>query len=299
MAGQTLSEIRALLAGAGLAPQHRYGQNFLIDLNLMRKLVDAAEVRAADTVLEVGPGTGSLTELLLETGARVVAVEIDHGLQALLRARLGEHPRFTLVQADALAGKHEVNPLALRALEAAPPGDGGHYKLVANLPYQIATPLLMDLLVLTATAPGSAGPRFERLTCTIQREVGERLSAEPRSEAYGPVSVLTQTLARVTPSAILPPGAFWPRPKVESILLAIRPLPPEQVEVADVRAFAAFVQRGFQQRRKVLRRLIRELDTPDAALAFHRAGVSPNARPEELGPAAWRSLFHSLGKLGR
>jgi 16S rRNA (adenine1518-N6/adenine1519-N6)-dimethyltransferase len=288
MPGQTLSEIRRLLAEAGLAPQHRLGQHFLIDLNLMRKLVAAADVTAADTVLEVGPGTGSLTELLLACGARVVAVEIDHGLQAILRRRLAEHPGFTLVQGDALGGKHRVNPFVLQILAARPPRPGGAYKLVANLPYQIATPLLMDLLMVE--------PRFERLTCTIQREVGERLVAAPRSEAYGTVSVVTQTLANLLPRAIIPPTAFWPRPAVESVMLTLRPRPPEQIEVADVPGFVAFVQRGFEQRRKMLRRLLRDWDEPAAAFAFQRAGISPDARPEELSPAAWRALFAAVAR---
>ncbi len=291
MAGQILSEIRAVLAGAGLAPQHRFGQNFLIDLNLMRKLVDAADLSPADTVLEVGPGTGSLTEILLDRGVRVVAVEIDHGFQAILRERLGTHPRFTLIQADALATKHCVNPLVLKILSEQPPDAGGAYKLVANLPYQIATPLLVDLLQVT--------PPFERLTCTIQREVGERLAGQPRTDAYGPVSVVVQTLADVTPLAIIPPAAFWPRPQVESIMLTVRPRPPEQVEVDDVPAFVALVQRGFQQRRKMLRRLLRELDESAAQAAFQRAGVSPDARPEELSPTQWRRLFRWLPRASR
>ena len=223
MPGQTLRQVRELLAGADLAPQHRYGQNFLIDLNLMRKLVGAAELSPGDVVLEVGPGTGSLTELLLDSGARVVAVEIDRGLQGILRARLGAHPRFTLVQGDALAAKSRVNPLLLRLLAerapAAAPGPApGAYKLVANLPYQIATPLLIDLLLVQ--------PRFERLVGTIQKEVGERLVAEPRTPAYGPVSIILQTLADIRPLAILPPAAFWPRPEVESVMVLIRPRPP-------------------------------------------------------------------------
>ncbi|HQL55277.1 MAG TPA: 16S rRNA (adenine(1518)-N(6)/adenine(1519)-N(6))-dimethyltransferase RsmA, partial [Phycisphaerae bacterium] len=291
MPGQTQSEIRRLLAEAGLAPQHRLGQNFLIDLNLMRKVVAGGEVQPADTVLEIGAGTGSLTELLLQRGARVVAVEIDRGLQGVLRARLGEHPRFTLVQGDALGGKHRVNPLVLKVLSERPPAPGGAYKLVANLPYQIATPLLMDLLL--------AAPRFARLTATIQREVGERLAAHPRTEAYGPVSVVMQTLAEVTPLAILPPTAFWPRPQVESLLVAIRPRPLESVNVDDVTGFVAFVQRGFQQRRKMLRRLVRDLDAPGAALVFQRAGVSPDARAEELSPPDWRGLFAAWRRSGR
>ncbi|MFQ5807832.1 MAG: 16S rRNA (adenine(1518)-N(6)/adenine(1519)-N(6))-dimethyltransferase RsmA [Phycisphaerae bacterium] len=286
MPGQTLSEIRSLLAGAGLAPRQRYGQNFLIDLNLMQKLVGAADVRPADLVLEVGPGTGSLTEILLKRGARLVAVEIDRGLQALLRERLGKHPRFTLVQADILATKHRINPLVLNILDKQEPGAGGARKLVANLPYQIATPLLMELLY--------TSPPFERLTCTVQKEVGERLAAEPGSDAYGPVSVISQTLAEIELIAILPPSAFWPRPKVESIMLTIRPRQVDQIDVEDVPDFVDFVQRGFGQRRKMLRRVVRDWELLDALAAFHRAGVNPDARPGELTPEAWRAFHRAV-----
>jgi 16S rRNA (adenine1518-N6/adenine1519-N6)-dimethyltransferase len=286
MAGQTKSEIRSLLAGAGLAPRHRYGQNFLIDLNLMRKLVAAAEVHAEDVILEVGPGTGSLTEILLDHGARVVAVEIDRGLQALLRDRLGEHKRLTLVQADVLASKHEINPLVLKLVIGKEPGPSGARKLVANLPYQVATPLMLELLHTT--------PPFERLTCTVQKEVGQRLAAEPRSPDYGPISVIAQTLAEIELIAILPPSAFWPRPKVESLMLTLRPRPREQIDVTDVADFVSFVQRGFAQRRKMLRRAVRDWDLLDALAVFHRAGVNPDARPEELAPHSWRAFHRAV-----
>lgn len=286
MPGQSKSEITRLLAESGLTPQHRFGQNFLIDLNLLRKLVTASNLSPADTVLEVGPGTGSLSEVLLAQGVRLVAVEIDHGLQALLRDRFRDEPRFTLVQADALAGKHQVNPLVLRALDTQPPAAGGAYKLVANLPYQIATPLLVDLLMTT--------PRFDLLACTIQREVGERLAAPPRCAAYGPVSVIVQTLAVTTPLAIIPPSAFWPRPQVESIMLTIQPRPAADVDVDDIPAFAAFVQHGFQQRRKVLRRLLRDWEETAALRAFQHAGVDPGSRAEELTPAQWRTFFRAV-----
>jgi 16S rRNA (adenine1518-N6/adenine1519-N6)-dimethyltransferase len=286
MAGQTKSEIRAMLAGAGLAPRQRYGQNFLIDLNLMQKLAAAADVRAADVVLEVGAGTGSLTELLLERGARVVAVEIDRGLQTLLRERLGDDSRFALVQADVLAGKHQLNPLVCNVLSDWRPKRGGAYKLVANLPYQVATPLLMELLY--------ASPGFERLTCTIQREVGERLVADARTSAYGPVSVVCQTLAEIEVLAILPPAVFWPRPKVQSIMLTLRPRPVDEIDVEDVADFVRFVQRGFAQRRKMLRRVVRDWDLLDALAAFQKAGVSPDSRPEELSPQSWRAFHRAV-----
>ena len=285
MAGQTKTEIAELLAAARLKPCHRYGQNFLIDLNLMRKLVDAAELREEDVVLEVGPGTGSLTEHLLESGARVVAAEIDRGLHKILQQRLGDRPRFTLLNTDALADKHHVEPAILRALTSESPRAGGAYKLVANLPYQIATPLLMDLLL--------GQPKFERLVFTIQREVGQRLVAEARSEAYGPVSVVCQTVARLEHLATLPPTAFWPRPKVKSVMQALHPMPPEQIEVADVGDFGQFVQRVFSQRRKMLRRILKDWDLPDLDGLFSEASVNPDARPEELSPSMWRT-FHRV-----
>lgn len=285
---QTLADIRGLLAAAGLAPQHRFGQNFLVDQNLLRKLVETAAPEPGDIVLEVGPGTGSLTELLLERGARVIAVEIDRGFQKILDQRLGANPRFTLIRGDALETKHRLNPEIKAALEHHPPEPNGVYKLVANLPYQIATPLLLDLLYAT--------PRFERLTCTIQREVGQRLTAMAESDDYGPISVLAQLFADVQLVAILPPSVFWPRPKVESVMLNIRPRPHGSLGIDDLPGFVEFVQHGFGQRRKMLRRLLRDGAHSVTAESFLKAGVSSDARPEQLPPAAWRALFLALAK---
>jgi 16S rRNA (adenine1518-N6/adenine1519-N6)-dimethyltransferase len=284
MVGQTQSEIRALLASAGLSPRHRYGQNFLVDLNLMRKVVAAAELQVADTVLEVGCGTGSLTEMLLEAGPHVVGVEIDHGLQSLLHQRLGENPRFSLVSGDALAGKHEINPDIIAALRSHPPAVPGQYKLVANLPYQIATPLLMELL--------HVQPRFSLLTCTIQKEVGQRLTAAPDTDAYGPISVIAATLADVRVVATFPPTAFWPRPKVESVLVTIQPLQNPRIAPQNISAFVNFVRNSFLHRRKMIRKTLQDLVGRDEAVeALERAGLNPQARPEALGPPAWRALF--------
>jgi 16S rRNA (adenine1518-N6/adenine1519-N6)-dimethyltransferase len=283
MPGQTLSEVRALLAAAGLTPQHRFGQNFLVDLNLMRKLVTAAAPGPGDVVLEVGPGTGSLTELLLDSGATVVAAEIDRGLAALLRWHFADAPRFTLVEGDALAGKHAISPAILAALATAGPADAPR-KLIANLPYQIATPLLMELLYLR--------PAFASLTCTIQKEVGQRLQAIPRNEHYGPLAVIAQTLATVRPLAALPPRAFWPAPQVESVMVQLIPLPTPPV--SDAPAFVDLVRRAFLQRRKMLRRIIRGWPDADAAhAALAAAGLSPDRRPEELAVADWQR-WHAL-----
>ncbi len=286
--GQTLAQIRSLLASAGLSPRKRFGQNFLIDLNLMRKLLAAAEVTPADTVLEVGAGTGSLTEMLLETGACVVAVEVDRGLHALLADRLADHPKLRLIAADVLAGKHQINPLVCEALAATAPQPGGHRKLVANLPYQVATPLLLELLFVR--------PPVQRMCVTVQKEVGERLLAASRSAAYGPVSVLVQSLAQVRTIATLPPQVFWPAPQVESLMLCIEPLPPERLDLDDPPGFARFVREFFRQRRKMLRRLLREPGDRPALAALAQAGISPQARPEELTPADWRRMFRLIGE---
>lgn len=286
MGGQTASQIRALLADAGLAPQHRFGQNFLIDLNLMRKVTQVAGVCAADLILEIGPGTGSLTELLLDSGATVIAVEIDRGLQELLTRRIGHHDRFCLICGDALAGKHRVNPSVVQELLARSPQPGGGRKLVANLPYQIATPLLIDLLLVT--------PGFARLTCSIQKEVGERLVAAHASAAYGPVSVIMQSLADVRIAARIPPEAFWPRPGVDSVLIDVVPKPREAVEISDPARFAAFVQRVFGQRRKMLRRVTADFEPAGAERIFSDCGVSPEQRPEQLAPAQWRALHRAF-----
>lgn len=283
MPGQTLSEIRALLAAAGLSPQHRFGQNFLYDLNLMRKLVAAADLSRADTVLEVGPGTGSLTEMLLDAAGRVIAVEIDHGLARLLRDRLGVEPRFELVEGDVLETKHRISPAVLEALRrpTMPPAPAPRFKLVANLPYQVATPLLIDLLCIE--------PRFERFCVTIQREVADRLMAAPHTDPYGPVSVAMQTLATISRIANVPPSAFWPRPRVDSTMLLIRPLPPERSGVDSPSAFTRFVQRGFIHPRKKLRNM--SWNSPVLLDAMDRAGVSADCRPGDLTPRKWLDFY--------
>ncbi len=289
MAGQTLSEIRALLAERGLTPRRRFGQNFLIDLNLMRKMVEAADVSAGDVVLEVGPGTGSLTELLLERGAEVVAVEIDRGLAELLGERFADQPRLTLLCCDALAGKHEVHPEVIKAfgglLASRPAGVVGQLKMVANLPYQVATPLLLNLLC--------GEPRFDLLAFTIQKEVAERLTASTGTADYGPISVITSLAADCEVLSRMPPSAFWPRPKVESSMLIVRPKP--RADDDDLGGLAALVGRAFLHRRQMLRRIVSRWANASAALsALEALGIDSATRPQDLGPDAWQRFHRRL-----
>ncbi len=289
MAGQTLSEIRALLAERGLTPRRRFGQNFLIDLNLMRKLVEAADVSAGDAVLEVGPGTGSLTELLLERRADVVAVEIDRGLAGLLAERLVDQPRLTLLCCDALAGKHEVNPEVIEALSgllaSRPAGVVGGLKLVANLPYQAATPLLLNLLL--------SRPPFDLFAFTIQKEVADRLTANPGTADYGPLSVITSIAADCEVLSSVPAAAFWPRPKVESSMVKVRPRPTMAND--DLSGLASLVGRAFLHRRQMLRRVVSRWENASAAhRALEALGIDSATRPQDLGPDAWRQFCRRL-----
>lgn len=288
MAGQTLSEIRSLLASRGLSPRHRYGQNFLIDLNLMRKLVAAAELVPNDVVLEVGPGTGSLTEMLLESGARVIAVEIDSGLAGLLRERLSSRSNFRLVEGDALCGKHGINPEALAEIRAALAG-GGAFKLVANLPYAIATPLLMNLV--------QSDLPWTRIACTIQKEVGERILAEEGSEAYGVLSVIVRSCAQAKIIAALPPRVFWPAPDVDSVMLLLVPHVRPALQRDEITPFSNVVHEAFLHRRKKLRRLVKRFGDEQESALFRRVGINADARPEDLSPAAWQAFFRELRAL--
>src|SRR5688572_17080593 len=205
---QTKQQIRALLDGAGTEPRHRFGQNFMIDQNLVRLVADAGEINAGELVVEVGPGTGTLTEELLARGADVLAVEIDRDLAAALRERFAGKERFRLIEGDALASKHRLNP-ELRTHLAEAAATRRSAKLVANLPYNIASPLVIELLI--------AG--VELLAFVVQKEVADRLGAGEGTDDYGPLTVTARLLSRVETLRKLPPGAFWPAPKIDSALV--------------------------------------------------------------------------------
>lgn len=256
---QTLTQIRNMLASRGLSPQKRFGQNFLIDHNLIRRLVDESGVGPGDVVLEVGPGTGTLTEALLERGAHVIAGEIDRGLCDLLRERLGSNARFTLIEGDCLASKDALAPDIAGALAGRP------FRLVSNLPYGAATPLMMTLLI--------SHPECGSMWVTIQREVGQRLAAQPGTRDYGPLAIVASALATVRTVATLPPECFWPRPEVTSVMVAIERLATAQTD--DPAALAAFAQRLFGQRRKQIGSVLAK-DTP------WPEGISPTMRAEDL-----------------
>jgi 16S rRNA (adenine1518-N6/adenine1519-N6)-dimethyltransferase len=261
-------QIGDLLTTHGLRPNRALGQNFVTDANTVRRVVRLAEVGPADRVVEIGPGLGSLTTALVETGAAVTAVEIDQRLLPVLEAVLG--PEVRLVHGDAMA---------LDWPEVLGPDPG--WVMVANLPYNIATPLIADVL--------DGVPTIERMVIMVQREVGERLVALPGNPQYGAVSVKVAYWAEASIVGYVPPTVFLPRPKVDSALVSIRRRPAPALDPATVDRDRLFglVKAGFGKRRKMLRRALAEMVPP---AAFEAAAVKPDSRAENLDLHAWGRL---------
>jgi 16S rRNA (adenine1518-N6/adenine1519-N6)-dimethyltransferase len=260
-------DITELLARHGLAPRRDLGQNFVADANTVRRIARLAEVGPGDHVVEIGAGLGSLTLALAETGAQVVAVEVDRGVVPVLREIAAPHPNITVVEAD-----------AMRLDWAELLGDEHGWVLVANLPYNVATPLICDLL--------DGVPQIARMLVMVQREAAERFCAAPRSEHYGAVSVKVSYWATAKIAGLVPASVFVPRPKVESALADIRRRPAPAVDAPAVDLFH-LMRTAFGQRRKMLRRSLADVVTP---AVFDAAGVDSQRRPEELDVYEWGEL---------
>lgn len=267
----TRSQTSELLARHGLAPRRSFGQNFVVEPETVRRIASLAKVSAGDHVVEIGAGLGALTLALAETGASVVAVEIDNGLVGVLRENLASHRNVRVVHDDAMR-------LDWRALLA----EAEAWTVVANLPYNVATPLVADLLDTT--------PEVTRLLVMVQREVAQRFAARPGDEAFGAVSVKIDYWAAARVVGEVSSSVFLPRPRVSSSLVEIvrRETPPVS---APVDAMFAIVRRGFATRRKMLRRA---LDGVVTAEDFRVAGVNPEARAEDLSLDEWSRLTLAL-----
>ncbi len=283
---QTKQHIRELLERAGVRPRHKWGQNFLIDLNLMRLLVEAAAVRAGDVVLEVGCGTGSLTELLAEKAAAVLAVDIDQTLQGVAREELRDFSNVTYISGDALQNKHTLNSELVTAWRASGDSDAPR-KLVANLPYQIATPLLINLLELD--------PLPESMAVTVQAEVADRMVARPGGKDYGLISILLQLTGEVRLVRRIPPQAFWPAPAVHSAMVHWRLDPGKYSQVGSPAHLRAVVDLLLGRRRKTIRAcLAQRKGLSDTAGLLEELGIDPLARGETLRPEQFLQLAQAL-----
>ena len=255
----------------------RFGQNFLRDQGVVEKILTAAGLGEQDRVLEIGPGLGALTDRLLAAAAEVTVMEIDRDLIAGLEAR--REPQLRILEGDCIE-------LDWPALLTSPP-----YKLVANLPYNISSQVLFKVL--------DHRELFARLVLMFQKEVGERLIALPGTSAYGILSVFCQLVFDIRRVVSVPPGAFYPAPKVHSVVLEFNPLAQPRVAVTDAALFRRVVKGAFGQRRKTLRNALTgagfAAEAIDAALG--RCAIDPRRRGETLDLAEFAALSNTLGEV--
>ena len=250
------------------------GQHFLNDRRILGRIADALELTGSELVIEIGPGRGALTALLLERARRVVAIEYDRALAALLRDRYSGDSRLTIVERDVL--DVEFGELT-----------DGPYVLAGNVPYYITTPIIFK---------GLTNPRPDRAVYLVQREVAERIVAPPGDREYGALSVNVQAVANAELLFRVSRGAFQPPPRVDSAVLRITPRADPVISRAEEEEFRTFVQAAFGMRRKQMRRVLRELwklDAVSAERVLEAAGVDPAVRPETLSPVDFAKLLRT------
>jgi 16S rRNA (adenine1518-N6/adenine1519-N6)-dimethyltransferase len=251
------------------------GQHFLSDRNILKRIIDALDPRPGDTVIEIGAGRGALTELLRPRCGRLIAIEYDRALAALLRERFAGDDAVQIIEGDVL----EID------LGAAA---NGPYALIGNVPYYITTPILFHAL---------EPPRATRAVYLVQREVADRMSAAAGDDDYGALTVNIRAFATVETVLRVPAGAFTPPPRVESAVVRVVPLDQPLVRADEEQSFREFVQAAFGFRRKQMRRVLREIEPMTAEDAEHilsRAGIAPDVRPETLSGAQFVALFREM-----
>lgn len=266
----------------GLHPRHDLGQNFLIDLNLISYIVETADLEAHDVVLEIGAGTGGMSAFLSVRAGAVVSVEIDKNMYAMAQEAIEGRDNVTLLNCDALKNKNNFAPEVLetvRARLAAIPNS--RLKLVANLPYCVATPVMTNLV--------ASDLPWVSMFVTIQYELGDKMRAQPGDEGYGALSVYLQSQARVRLLKKFGPAVFWPRPTVDSAVMGIIRDTTRQAQIEDREFFHDFIRRVFTQRRKHLRSTLvgmysKELSKQDVDTVLTSLGFADNVRAETLEP---------------
>lgn len=255
------------------------GQHFLADRHVRRRIVDTLAPRADETIVEIGPGRGALTDLLRERAGRVVAIEFDRALAAMLSERYAGDRRMRIVQADVL----DINLADVAE---------GVFALIGNVPYNITTPILFHALQL---------PRPTRAVFLVQREVAERMRAGPGTRDYGALSVNLQAFTAIRYCFGVPSSAFRPPPKVESAVVELTPLSTPVIQPAEEQAFREMVQAAFALRRKQMKRVVRGLvpaTRQSAEELLAELGIHPESRPERLTVAQFAALFRRLESAG-
>ncbi len=289
---QTKTHLQDLLTQFGINPRTDLGQNYLIDLNIIEFIVREAMIGPKDVILEVGTGTGGMTAFMTEHAAHVISVELDRNMHALASAQLGDRPNLTLMRQDALHNKNRFAPEVLAEVEKQLAVDPSRrLKLVANLPYNIATPVVSNLVATDIP--------WDRMVVTIQLELGLRMQARPKKSTYGALSVWLQSQCYVKLLNRLPPTVFWPRPKVNSAVVKLVPNPKGRAMIADRPFLQDFLRRLFHQRRKMLRSVLvgmyrKQIDKQviDDIMADMQLGEK--TRAEELPPRTLVDLSNRI-----
>ena len=277
---QTISYLSGRFEEVGLNPNKRHGQNFLIDLNLIQLLARSAKLTPNDVVLEIGTGMGSLTGMLADEAAQVVTVEIDQYLYQMAREELEEYENVEMLKQDCLKNKNNFAPEVIAAIKRHLAVDESRvFKLAANLPYNVATPIIANLLR-CEIVPAS-------MTVTIQKELADRIVAKPGSKDYGALSIWMQSMCDCEIVRIMSPKVFWPRPKVESAIIHVEHRPEKRAALPDVDFFYAFVRAMFFHRRKFMRSVAvsafkRQLEKPHVDEVLQAMGLGADARTEQL-----------------
>lgn len=278
---QTKSEIQRLLAGAGVEPNKRLGQHFLIDLNLMRLLVKSADIHDNDIVLEVGCGTGSLTEALAQNAGYCLAVELSEDLANIARRQLAKSKNVEIINIDILENKNTLSHVVANALALARKKYTGQILLVANLPYNVASPVMLNLV----TGPTIADSMY----VTVQKEVADRITAAPGSSDYGTLSIFLGATGDVKTIRVLKPTVFWPRPAVDSAMVSFVRKEEKLGRIKNMELFSETINLFMGHRRKMLKactklargKLAKINNWPEI---FARCRIDSTQRPEQLAP---------------
>jgi len=258
----------------------RLGQHFLNDGRILARIVEALDPRPNETIVEIGPGQGSLTERLAARAARLIAIELDRDLAAGLRLQFADRPNVEIVEGDVLD------------IRLADLSDGAQWSVIGNVPYYITTPILFHAL---------ASPRPRRIVLLVQREVGDRLAAAAGSEAYGALSVTAQAVAHVERHGRVPAGSFHPKPAVDSVIVSLTPLDEPIVTAGEEPAFKTLVQGAFSKRRKQMLRVVRSLfdiAAEQATALLDACAIDVSARPEVLAPQTFVDLLRAAKRAG-
>jgi len=292
---QTRQYLINLFKQHGFGPRTDMGQNFLIDLNLIDLIVRSAQLDPDDVVLEIGAGTGGLTTRFAEVAAEVIAVEVDRNMVRLARPVIEPLDNVTLLETDALKNKNHFAPVLLEAIDRSLAADSRRrLKLVSNLPYNIATPVVSNLVATELP--------WQRMVVTIQWELGQRMAASAGTGTYGALSAWLQAQCRVKILRRLPPNVFWPRPQVHSAIIRLEPDERARAQIANRAFFHDFLRRAFTQRRKYLRGVVagmyrKQLSKPEVARVFAELELPDDARAEQLDPQTLVAVANRIGQV--